>query len=135
MNNKENFKITDPELLNTVNLVLRAIEKDRSLLNKTFKTMDESQQINAENLSDLAGNHLFDNNPKLFSISKGQGHTLRAYLSTPLVQYIVQLHTTFPDIMDPERRRYLEKSMKYVKESYKVEMQNLLENAVDIEEE
>ena len=93
--------------------VLTAMQKDRSLLNRyTKSTFKDNQRITAENLADLAGNHLFDDCPELFGISEIEGHKIRAYFQTidyltSDSHFVFELHKRFPDLMEQEREEYL----------------------------
>lgn len=97
--------------------VLQAIQKDRNLLchpdfpkNSGF----DDKRITAENLSDLASNHLFDDEPKLFGITKLDGHKIRAYFQrgqtndARLYMFIIELREMFPGVFEPERPEYLD---------------------------
>lgn len=112
------------EIKKPLKKVLTAIKKDRSLLLKYPKsTLNDNQRITAENLEDLAGNHLFDDHPEWFGISKIEGHKIRAYFQmTDYIirdsHYVFELHERFPDLMEPERKGYMQRIEKE-KNTYK----------------
>ena len=100
------------EIRNKFEKVLKAIQNDRSLLCKYPKTTGfDNKRITVENLDDLAGNHLFDDQPKLFGISKLEGHKIRAYFQGGHINghhdFVPKLHREFPDVFDEERQEYL----------------------------
>ncbi len=103
------------EIKKPLKKVLEAMDKDRSLLIKyTKSTPSDDKRITAENLGDLAGNHLFDDNPELFGISKIEGHKIRAYfqMTDYLIRkshFVFELHKEFPDLMEPEREEYIQR--------------------------
>ena len=70
------------ETKNALEKALQAIQKDRNLLcHPDFPkgTGFDDRRITAENLSDLASNHLFDEEPNLFGITKLDGWKIRSY--------------------------------------------------------
>lgn len=90
--------------------VLREIYGDRSKL--TYSTSDgglNGGRITAWRLEQAADNHLFDDHPELFGITKHDGHTLRQYFEEygEDREYVELLHLEFPQYMDDENRRYL----------------------------
>jgi hypothetical protein len=52
----------------------------------------------------MAGNHVFDDYPKKFGMTKRQAHLIREYfqLSNPLENSINELYDLFPDFMQGE---------------------------------
>jgi hypothetical protein len=109
------------EVKNDLAQVLHAIQTDRTLLSKQFKTENESTRITAENLADLTGNHLFDDFPNLFGITSQQGHRIRAYFlkfsTRNPYNFVLELHKAFPEYMEDERPEYLEKIRKAQRKS------------------
>ena len=102
------------EIRNEFERVLKAIQDDRSLLCKYPKTTGfDNKRITAENLEDLAGNHLFDDQPELFKIFNLEGHKIRAYFQEGCINryydFVPELHREFPDVFDEERQEYLNK--------------------------
>ena len=98
------------EVKSELTKVLEAVQKDRKLLNMVWKTTGEDTRITAENLGDLAGNHLFDDFPELFGLSEIEGHTIRAYFQEGAINnynYITELHKEFPLFFENEREEYL----------------------------
>lgn len=91
--------------------VLSAIHEDRDKL--TSSTSDggrEGGRITVWRLEQAADNHLFDDHPERFGITKHEGHTLRCYLESHWDdgrEYIEKLHHEFPQYMDEENERYL----------------------------
>ncbi len=97
-------------------LVLEAIQRDRTLLSRYWKTTGPgNQRITAENLEDLAGNHLFDDHPEWFGIEKMGAHRIREYfqMGTEDHNFVLELYREFPDILEGERTRYLERIDSY----------------------
>jgi hypothetical protein len=102
------------EVIPILKKILAAIRKDRTLLCREMypKTAGiDNDRITVENLADLAGNHLFDDLPDLFGITKLEGHMARAYFQTGAMQgnygYVAELHREFPEVMEEEREEYL----------------------------
>lgn len=91
--------------------VLQVIQTDRTLLCKLPKSAgSDDRHITAENLEDLAGNHLFDDYYWWFGISKHEGHKIRAYFQSGYhYEFVKELHREFPTIFDKEREEYLER--------------------------
>ena len=109
------MEIDDPKIRQPLEKVLRAMKKDRALLCRRCTSWND-QRITAENLGDLAGNHLFDDEPNLFGITE-EGLRLRSYLTgcanAPDYEWVKELHLTFPDVMEDEKPGYLEGLNKY----------------------
>ena len=97
----------DKRLKGALDKVLTAIAKDKSLLCRYSKTQVDSTDITAENLADLAGNHLFDDEHDLLGITELEGYAIRAYFQTS-EHFIEELHETYPDIMSKESDEYIE---------------------------
>ena len=91
--------------------VLQAIQMNRTLLSRQIKTTGFSdQRITVENLEDLAGNHLFDDEPTLFGITELGGHKIRAYFQEGYARnydFVLELHNAFPNVFEEERQEYL----------------------------
>ena len=101
-----------PEIRNEMEQVLKMIDENRSILEKYFPDSGgPDKRITAEKLEGLAGDHLFDDYPRLFDIRKIDGHKIRAYFQDGATNYdfVSELHEAFPDIMETEREEYLEK--------------------------
>ncbi|MBI2574502.1 hypothetical protein HYV82_01305 [Candidatus Woesearchaeota archaeon] len=97
-------------------IVLEAIQRDRTLLSRYWKTTGQgNQMITVENLEDLAGNHLFDDHPEWFGIEKMGAHRIRAYFQMGVDDhnFLLELYKEFPDILEGERTRYLERINDY----------------------
>lgn len=69
----------DPEIEELLWKVLKVFQKDRTLLIGPKLSGINNQEITVDNLRDLAGNHLFDDAPEKFGITKIDGHKIRAY--------------------------------------------------------
>lgn len=100
------------EIKDIMNRVLKAIQKDRRLLCLRPKTTGwEDKRITIENLECLAGNHLFDDHPELFEITKNEGHKIRAYFQARSgngnYSFFPELRKEFPDMFESERQEYL----------------------------
>lgn len=88
--------------------ILTAIQKDRTLLTYYPKTNLRSSQITVRNLEDLAGNHLFDDHPELFRITKMEGKRVRAFFQshcTKRAQLNSVLRKEFPYIIEDDVTR------------------------------
>ncbi len=95
--------------------VLRVIYKDRSKFKFIF---NPKNVITAEKLEQAAGNHMFSESYKILDITKIEGHKIRNYFNCVAgngKQYIIDLHETFPEIMDSENPKYMEDVNKYRK--------------------
>lgn len=100
-----------PEIKNEMEKVLHALHKNRKLLIYPKTTGFSDTTINAENLEDVAGNHLFDDHPQFFGITEMSGHKIRAYFQEGCVTYdfVKALHQEFPKLLETERKKYLDK--------------------------
>ncbi len=108
------------EIKDIINRVLKAIQKDRTLLSVKPKTTGfEDQRITIENLDCLAGNHLFDDHPELFGITKQEGYKVRQYFQESSIKrnyiFLTELRKEFPTIFEDERQEYLDKINSYRK--------------------
>lgn len=70
------------EIENILRKVLEAFNKDRTLLIGFKESGINNQEITANNLCDLAGNHLFDDFPEKFGITNLEGHKIREYFQS-----------------------------------------------------
>ena len=105
-----------PEVKDELGRVFQAIQRDRSLLIKYWKTEFRDQRITAENLEDLARNHLFDDHPELFGITEHEGRKIRSYFQEGVFydfDFVLELHKEFPDVFEQERQEYLNPINKY----------------------
>jgi hypothetical protein len=92
---------------------LKAIHEDRSKLKYAIswrhKQYGSSTEITARRLEAAASNHLFDDRYELLGISEIEGHRIRDYFSSHRdFQFVEDLYTNFPYIMDPEDKLYIE---------------------------
>ena len=89
--------------------ILQTLQNNRNLLKYPKTTGFEDTTINAENLEDVAGNHLFDDHPKVFGISEIDGHKIRAYFQEGCTNYdfVGDLHKKFKNVLEPERLEYV----------------------------
>ncbi|MBI2124206.1 hypothetical protein HYT92_00270 [Candidatus Pacearchaeota archaeon] len=94
-------------------MVLKTFQQDRTLLNKYPGSVN--QRITAENIENLAANHLFDDCPKWFGISKLEGHKIRAYFQEGVRDYnfVFELYKNFPGIFEGERQEYANRMNRY----------------------
>ena len=67
----------------------------------------DKDKITIEDLADVACNHLFDDFPEIFGISKLEGHAIRAYFHNPTYNFVLELHNEFPDYFQKERPIFL----------------------------
>ncbi len=94
--------------------ILKTLEVKRYLLipqeNGGYpKTMLMDKKLRVQHLEDLAGNHLFDDHPYLFGISKREAQMVRSYLqmNTASQKLVDEMYDAFP-ILEGEDERYLE---------------------------
>jgi len=86
--------------------ILKEIQSDRSLFRYT---PSGDTKITAHNLETAAGNHLFDDHPEDFGISKREGHSIRVYFQGDSnYGFIEELHREFPEMMESEPKHYLQ---------------------------
>ncbi len=89
--------------------ILQVIKKDRSLLEYYLGAKGLIKKINVENIANIACNHLFDDFPELFGITKLEGHKIREYFhNCNPYDFTSQLHNAFPDFFEEETPEYLE---------------------------
>jgi hypothetical protein len=98
-----------PEIEKQMKKILQTLQNNRNLLKYPKTTGFEDTTINVENLEDVAGNHLFDDNPKAFGLSEIDGHKIRAYFQEGSTNYdfVADLHEKFKNMLKPERSEYL----------------------------
>ena len=104
--------IDNPEIRKPLDQIVAAVQADKSLLTRMHKTELYSTAINAENLSDLVGNHLFDDAPRLFGITRDEGVRVRGYLTglaSVNYEFVLELHAAYPQIMGKERPEFMER--------------------------
>src|SRR3989338_257376 len=101
------------KIKNEMNRVLKTFQQDRTLLNKYPGSVNK--RITAENLENLAGNHLFDDYPEWFDITKFEGHKIRAYFQEGAIDYnfVFELYENFPSIFEGERQKYTDRMNYY----------------------
>lgn len=94
--------------------ILKAISEDRSKLTNAFADGGTpGGKITALRLEQAIGNHLFDDSPELFGITKNDAQVLRDYTQSTAFQhghykdYIEDMHEAFPQYMDQEDERYV----------------------------
>ncbi|MBU4069417.1 MAG: hypothetical protein KJ646_00370 [Nanoarchaeota archaeon] len=91
--------------------VLNTIQEDRSKLNRAVSDGGaKGRKVTALRIEQATGNHLFDDCPELFGITKYEGHMLREYIHKAAhsgYEYVELFHREFPEIMDSECPRYL----------------------------
>ena len=94
--------------------ILKTLDAKRYLLipqenGGYFKTMMGDKKLRVQHLEDLAGNHLFDNHPYLFGISKREAHIVRAYLQTNTAsqKLLNEMYEAFPHLLEGEDEKYL----------------------------
>lgn len=99
------------EIKEPLRKALEIIKKDRHKFART-----PWKELNAENLENAAGNHLFDDLYLWFGFEKIEGHIIRSYFQTGAFNgydFIVELHKAFPDLMEPEKQDYLDRVNEY----------------------
>ncbi len=105
--------MTYEEIREPLKKVLRSIYEDRGKLKRSIARSSEIE-ITVERLEQAIGNHLLDDCPELFGISKQEGHEIRVYFQETgydgngFGEYVKILHEEFPEIMDNEDPKYLE---------------------------
>ena len=74
------------------------------------KTMIGDMKLRVQHLEDLAGNHLFDDPPYLFEISKREAQMVRSYLqmNTTSQKLLDEMYEAFPHLLEGEDEKYLE---------------------------
>jgi hypothetical protein len=78
----KNARYTDTEwekFITILKQVVSVLKEHKEYLNYQHRSFRNGDKINLENLADLAGNHLFDDMPHLFEITKNDGHWIREY--------------------------------------------------------
>ena len=72
------------------------------------KTMMMDTKLRIQHLEDLAGNHLFDDHPYLFGISKREAQMVRSYLQTNMAsqRLLDEMYEAFP-LLEGEDEKYL----------------------------
>ncbi len=72
------------------------------------KTMMGDTKLRVQHLEDLAGNHLFDDHPYLFGISKREAQMVRSYLQTNTVhqKMLNEMYEAF-SLLEGEDEKYL----------------------------
>ena len=95
--------------------ILKTLESKRYLLipqeNGGYpKTMIMDTKLRVQHLEDLAGNHLFDDHPNLFGISKRDAQMVRSYLqmNTASQSLLDEMYEAFPQLLEDEDEKYLE---------------------------
>jgi len=73
------------------------------------KTMLMDKKLRVQHLEDLAGNHLFDDHPYLFGISKREAQMVRSYLqmNTAHQKMLNEMYEAF-SLLEGEDEKYLE---------------------------
>jgi len=66
-------------------------------------------KLRVQHLEDLAGNHLFDDHPYLFGISKREAQMVRSYLQTNTThqKLVNEMYEAFPQLLEGEDEKYL----------------------------
>ncbi|NPE26934.1 hypothetical protein HNV12_02945 [Methanococcoides sp. SA1] len=68
----------------------------------------DGERFTVLGLADLAGNHLFDDYPELFGITKHQGHVIRAYFENNDDKVLInELYENFRGVFEGESKRYV----------------------------
>ena len=75
------------ETIQAFSIMLKALEKDRKVYNyRPRHGKRNSTNFTVLGLADLAGNHLFDDNPILFGITPRQGNLIRDYFGNNTIE-------------------------------------------------
>ena len=105
------FEDVEPIILK----ILKILDSRRYLLipqenGGYLKTMMGDKKLRVQHLEDLAGNHLFDDHPYLFGISKGEAQMVRSYLqmNTASQKLLDEMYEAFPHLLEGEDEKYLE---------------------------
>ena len=91
--------------------VLRTFYQNRELL-LYYGSTKRDKKITVQTLCDLAANHLFDDCPSMFGITKSDGHNIRTYFQVSHAFYcnfVHELHREFPEFMDSEDPEYIDR--------------------------
>ncbi len=96
----------DKETLNALDSLFSNIESQREFLKEQFYPSYKKSplEFSVYELADIAGNHIFDDHPKKFGITKKQAQLVREYFQTtnPLENAINELYELFPDFLHGE---------------------------------
>lgn len=96
----------EPETKQAFEKIIKSIQKDWSLYSAYPRTTSRDEnKFTTMGLCDLACNHLFDDFPGLFWITKHQGHVIREYFHMHLF-CINELYKEFPGVFEGETRNH-----------------------------
>jgi hypothetical protein len=100
--------IMELETKQALEKVINTILKDKSLYDAYPRTYSrDGDKFTVMGLCDLACNHLFNDYPQLFGITKHQGHLIREYFHNR-DSFINELYKEFPKAFEGESRIYAE---------------------------
>jgi len=101
--------ISTPQIRQTLDKIIRVFKEAKThlVLGPGYpKSNANSTRINAENISDLSFNHLFDDCPETFEISEHDAWSLRAYFTEGVISqtfaYVQEMHDAYPFLDDEE---------------------------------
>ena len=88
------------DVKNILTTIITSIIADKKLYNFYPKTTISENKFIPSGLCDLACNHLFDDRPELFGITKIQGHKVREYFQENTNSYNLELYKEFSDYFE-----------------------------------
>ena len=103
---KKMASILFPEIKEPLTKILQKLNSNKELLNR----LAHLRNLTVENLEAMAGDHIFDDYPELFDITKQEGLEIRAYFSDPenmLGISVLRLHQEFQHL-ERERKEYID---------------------------
>lgn len=102
----------DPEIKQILSKVVNVLVKDKSLYFEYPRNVGRDRdKFTAQGLADASGNHLLDDRPELFNISKLQALKVRSYFFKYANEnhvYINELYKEFPAVFEGESREYID---------------------------
>jgi len=90
----------EEDVKNTLAIIINVIIADKKLYDFYPKTIIPENKFIPSGLADLAGNHLFDDQPQLFGITRMQGRFVREYFQMNTDSYNSELYKEFPDYFE-----------------------------------
>jgi hypothetical protein len=90
----------EKETKQALEIVIKKIINNKDLYDYYNRTKNDNyDKFTVEGLADLACNHLFDDYPELFGITKLQGHKIREYFHNNR-GYVQEVKKEFPDYFE-----------------------------------
>lgn len=103
---KESEKNIEKERKIAFKKMINAFLKDENLISEYFANFNKS--FNVQQLASLAGDHLFDDYPERFGISKHEGQIIREYFQGEKpYKYVKEIHKKFPRVFEKESNEFM----------------------------